>query len=302
MNKDVEDRILPKNETRYLFIAGKGGVGKTSIACITAVWLARKGYRTLLVTTDPAAHLANVLEQRIRDTPTEIDRVPNLWAANIDQEKAHQEYKKRILDAAKEKYSEKMTMTIEEELNSPCAKEMAAFDKFVSFILETDYDVIVFDTAPTGHTLRLLKLPTDWTRQIELSGLVSGRTGSIENVKEKFRKVTEIMSDPARTTFAFVMYPEATPILEAWRAAEELGNVGIHTNLIFGNLILPEEHCRNEFFKKRKEMQDRYIEEIKSRFNVPILKMLLLDSEIVGIDALTKASGMLYEDGGGLNG
>jgi len=299
MNRDIEELILPNNGTRRLFIAGKGGVGKTSIACITAVWLARRGYGTLLVTTDPAAHLANVLGEKIGDNPTETGGASKLWAANIEQEKAHQEYKKRILDAAKEKYSAETIRTIEEELNSPCAEEMAAFDKFVGLILETDYDVIVFDTAPTGHTLRLLELPTDWTRQIELSGLVSGRTGSIENVKEKFRKVIEIMSDPTITTFAFVMYPEATPILEAWRAAEELKTVGIHTNLIFANLTLREEHCRNEFFKKRKEMQDRYLKEMKSRFNVPILKMPLLDSEIAGIEALIKAGEMLY--GGGPN-
>lgn len=217
-----------------------------------------------------------------------------MWAANIDQSKAHQEYKKRIPNAAKEKYSEDNIEIIKEELNSPCAEEMTAFDKFIDFILEPKYDVIVFDTAPTGHTLRLLELPTEWNKQIELSGLVSGRTGSLENVKEKIKKAIDVMQNQSKTTFAFVLYLEATPILEAWRAAQELKTVGIRTNLVFANLILLEEHCNNEFFKKRKKMQERYLELTKNKFKVPILTMPLINSEIKGIDMLTKACEMLY--------
>lgn len=294
MNDTIKRLITPHNGTKYLFIAGKGGVGKTSIACMTAVWLAKNGYKTLLVTTDPAAHLANVLEQEVNCEPTKVNGISNLWATNIEQKKAHEEYKNRILDIARKKYSEDIIKTIEEELNSPCAEEMAAFEKFVDLILEPKYDVIVFDTAPTGHTIRLLQLPTDWSRQIEVSGLVSGRTGSIENVKEKFKKVIEIMSDQNRTTFAFVLYPEEIPMLEAWKASEELKTVGIKTNLVVVNMILPEEHCRNEFFKRRREMQEHYLKEIEKKFNAPIIKMPLLNSEIVGIETLIKAGEILY--------
>jgi len=294
MNDIIKKLIIPNNGTKYLFIAGKGGVGKTSIACMTAVWLAKKGYKTLLVTTDPATHLANVLEQEVNYEPTEVNGIPNLWTANIEQKKAHEEYKKRILDIARKKYSEDVIKTIEEELNSPCAEEMAAFEKFVDFILEPDYDVIIFDTAPTGHTIRFLQLPTDWSRQIELSGLVSGRTGSVENVKEKFKKVIEIMSNQNRTTFAFVLYPEEIPMLEAWKASEELKTIGIKTNLVIANMILSEEHCRNGFFKKRKQMQEQYLREIEKRFNAQIIEMPLLSSEIVGTEMLVKAGEMLY--------
>lgn len=299
MSNMIEDLLAPRNEARRVFVAGKGGVGKTSIACITAIWLSRRGVRTLLVTTDPAAHLSNVLGQKVCETPTQVNGMSALSAVNIEQGKAHEEYKARILEAAKGKYSVETLKAIEEELNSPCAQEMAAFDKFVDYILGSEYEVVVFDTAPTGHTMRLLKLPAAWSEQIELSGLVSSKTESIENVKEKFGKVMETMSDPLKTTIAFVVYPEATPIIEAWRASQELKTVGITTALVFANQVLPSEHCKNDFFKKRSQMQAQYLEEIKRRFNVPILRMPLLDSEILGVETLIEASEILY--GGGLN-
>lgn len=144
--------------TQFLFFSGKGGVGKTSMACTHAVRYADEGQRTLIVTTDPASNLADVFEQPIGHQMTPIAGVPNLWAAEIDHKAAA--YKTRILDDARRRgRSEHAIQTMEEELDSPCTEEMAAFDLFIDFASQAQWDSIVFDTAPTGHTLRLLELP-----------------------------------------------------------------------------------------------------------------------------------------------
>ena len=116
MSNMIEDLLVPRNEARRVFVAGKRGVGKTSIACITAIWLSRRGVRTLLVTTDPAAHLSNVLGQKVCETPTQVNGMSALSAVNIEQGKAHEEYRARILEAAKGKYSVETLKAIEEEL------------------------------------------------------------------------------------------------------------------------------------------------------------------------------------------
>jgi arsenite-transporting ATPase len=293
------ESLLPTKGTKFLFFSGKGGVGKTSLSCATAIWLAERGYKTLIVTTDPAPNLSDTFEQEIGHRIIQVNGTDNLWAMEINPDKATEDYRNRILDPARKLLPTDVLKVMEEQLSSPCATEVAAFDKFVDYILGSEYEVVVFDTAPTGHTMRLLRLPAAWSEQIELSGLVSSKTESIENVKEKFGKVMETMSDPLKTTIAFVVYPEATPIIEAWRASQELKTVGITTALVFANQVLPSEHCKNDFFKKRSQMQAQYLEETKRRFNVPILRMPLLDSEILGVETLIEASEILY--GGGLN-
>ncbi len=131
------------------------------MACITAVQIAIKGFKTLLMTTDPAAHIGNVLDKPISNEVTRIDGVKNLYAVKIDQKKATKDYKKSILDDAKGILDENTIKAMEEKLNSPWTEEMATFQKFIQYANEDDFDVIVFDTAPTGHTLRLLELPMD---------------------------------------------------------------------------------------------------------------------------------------------
>ncbi|MCL4354542.1 TRC40/GET3/ArsA family transport-energizing ATPase, partial [Patescibacteria group bacterium] len=227
-NKDIYDLFHPeKNETRYIFFTGKGGVGKSSIACITSVYLAERGLKTLIVTTDPASHLNDIFGQKIDHTPKEITGVSNLFAARIDQKKALKEYKKRILEAVKDQDME-TKKSVEEDLNSPCAEEMSAFEKFMSYFEPNGYDVVIFDTAPTGHTLRLLELPTDWKGFIDLGSLAKKTS---EDTKNKYMHVIETMRDGKKSTFIFVMYPEYTPIIEAWRASEDLKKqVGINTS------------------------------------------------------------------------
>ncbi|NLV02963.1 arsenical pump-driving ATPase [Haloferax volcanii] len=305
----VAEELAPVEDTRYLFFTGKGGVGKSTIASTTAVSLAEAGYETLVVTTDPAAHLADIFEQPVSHEPTSVGQA-NLDAARIDQERALEEYRTQVLDHVREMYAEKddtqidveaAIANVEEELESPCAEEMAALEKFVSYFEEDGYDVVVFDTAPTGHTLRLLELPSDWKGFMDLGSLTKGAAPANGG---KYDEVIETMQDPSRSSFAFVMYPEFTPMMEAYRAAMDLKDqVGIETSLVVANYLLPEDDGDNAFFENRRAQQAEYLTEIKERFDVPMMLAPLRQEEPVGLDDLrefgaevTGLAGMLEDD------
>jgi len=295
---EVVPRLVPANgHGRTLFFAGKGGVGKTALSCVTAVWLARQGYRTLLLTTDPAAHIGDVLGQPVGDEVETVAGVDNLWATKIDPKAAAEAYKARILDEARQQGRPPESLqAMAEELDSPCTEEMAAFDRFIDYASLDRYDVLVFDTAPTGHTLRLLELPVDWSQQLEVKLYVSAELSQADAAaKARFGQVIDMMRDPQRSTFAFVMYPESTPILEAWRAVEELRTVGIEPGLVVANQVLPPEQCTTEYFCRRSLMQARYLGEMAERFRVPILTMPLLEREVRGLDTLIAAGQSLFD-------
>jgi len=282
-SQDLLPFFTPVNGTRYIFFTGKGGVGKSTVACATSVYLAEKGLKTLIVTTDPASHLQNIFGQPIEPEPTAIAGFDNLFAARIDQKNAWEEYSKRILKAVEDK-DEEIRTSVEEDLNSPCAQEMAAFEKFMSYFELHGYDVLIFDTAPTGHTLRLLELPSDWKGFIDLGTLTKETS---EETMNKYAHVIEAMRDRDSSTFVFVMYPEFTPMMEAWRASEDLKKqVGIETALVAVNYVLPEKFGRNTFFNNRRRQQEKYIKEIKERFKTPIFTIPLLDHEPEGLDDL----------------
>jgi len=293
---DFQTLILPNGHRRTLFFAGKGGVGKTVASCLTAVWLARQGYRTLLLTTDPAAHLGDVLGVPVGDEPALVGGLPNLWAVKIDPKAAAEAYKARILDDARQRGRPPEAIKVmAEELDSPCTEEMAAFDRFIDYASQEQWQAVVFDTAPTGHTLRLLELPVDWSRQLEVKIFASVDTAAADDVaKQRFGQVIEMMRDPAQSTFAFVMYPEATPILEAWRAAEELRTVGIQTGMVVANMVIPAEQATTPFVRTRRAMQEHYLAEIGRRFPVPLVQIPLLPLEVRGLEMLTALGEQVY--------
>jgi arsenite-transporting ATPase len=293
----VRRAIQPDGRRRTVFFAGKGGVGKTVASCITAVWLARQGHKTLLLTTDPAAHLGDVLDTPVGDAIEPVSGQPDLWAVKIDPKSAAEAYRERILEDARRRGRPQASITaMEEELNSPCTEEMAAFDKFIEYASQDEWDVVVFDTAPTGHTLRLLELPVDWSKQIDVKIFASVDTSAADDVaKQRFGKVIEMMRDPAQSTFAFVMYPEATPILEAWRAARELGTVGVRPGLVVANMIIPPEQATTPFVQSRRAMQEKYLAEIGERFPVPVVEIPLEPYEIRGLDTLARLGEQVYE-------
>jgi arsenite-transporting ATPase len=283
-------RVLPNGQSRTLFFAGKGGVGKTTASCVTAVWLARRGLKTLLVTTDPAAHIGDTLGVAVGGDAAPIPGLPKLWAAKVDAKAAADAYRARILEDARNRgRSEDSIRAMAEELDSPCTEEMAAFDRFLDFAAQADWQAIVFDTAPTGHTLRLLELPIDWSKQIDIKIFATVESTAADDVaKRRFASVIEMMRDPARSTFVFVMYPESTPVLEAHRAAQELASLGIHTGLVVANQVLSDEAVTTPFGRSRRAMQEKYLAEIADRFRVPVVRIPLFPSEIRGLEVLAE--------------
>lgn len=293
---DVRARLQPNGHRRTVFFAGKGGVGKTVASCITAVWLARQGYKTLLLTTDPAAHLGDVLDSPVGDEIAPVAGQVNLWAVKIDPKAAAETYRERILASARMRgRPESAIKVMEEELNSPCTEEMAAFDKFIEYASQDEWQAVVFDTAPTGHTLRLLELPVDWSKQLDVKIFASVDTSAADDVaKQRFGKVIEMMRDPEQSTFAFVMYPEATPILEAWRAARELGTVGIQPGLVIANMVIPPDQANTAYTLARRTMQEKYLVEIADRFRLPLAQIPLLSHEIKGLEMLAELGESIY--------
>ncbi|AUX08079.1 arsenite-transporting ATPase [Halalkaliarchaeum desulfuricum] len=282
----VMEQLRPHEDTRYLFFTGKGGVGKSTTAATAATSLAQRGYETLIVTTDPAAHLKDVFGTEVEHEPTAVG-LDGLHAARIDQEKALEEYKARTLEQVEQSFEggdlEAAQQQVLEELESPCAEEMAALEKFVDYFEVEGYDVVVFDTAPTGHTLRLLELPSDWKGFMDLGSLTKEASES----GQRYDRVIETMRDPERSSFVFVMYPEYTPMMEAYRAAEDLRDqVGIETSLVAVNYLLPEEYGDNAFFESRRRQQREYLDRIDDRFEVPMLLVPLRKDEPTGLDDL----------------
>jgi arsenite-transporting ATPase len=296
--KAVTENLKPVDgETRYLFFTGKGGVGKSTIAATSATKLAEAGYETLVVTTDPAAHLEDIFGEAVGHDPTSVSQA-NLDAARIDQEKALEEYREQVLDHVTEMYENKedtqidvdaAIANVEEELESPCAEEMAALEKFVAYFEEDGYDIVVFDTAPTGHTLRLLELPSDWKGFMDLGSLTKGTAPA---KGDQYDNVIETMQNPDKSSFAFVMYPEYTPMMEAHRAAEDLKDqVGIETAFVVANYLLPEEYGDNAFFANRRAQQQQYLGKIKDRFETPMMLAPLRQDEPIGLGELSAFGG-----------
>src|SRR4030066_1299899 len=234
--------------TRYIFFSGKGGVGKTTMACATAIHHAEQGKKTLIVTTDPASNLADVFEQEIGHKIIAIKDTESLYAMEIDPDEATKEYKEGIIGPYREIMPDDVIASLEENLSGPCTTAMASFDRFIDFMEGDEYDVIVFDTAPTGHTIRLLELPGDWSKHIEESAKGSGQTclgpvQAIQESKDKYDRAMALLRNPDRTNFIFVMRPEQLSLYETIRALKELETIGINTGQIIVNGILPKEVC-----------------------------------------------------------
>jgi arsenite-transporting ATPase len=283
---DLETLFKPlPGQTKAFFFTGKGGVGKTTVSCLTALHLAGRGHKTLLVTTDPAAHLGRVLDRPVGAEPGLV--APNLMAVHIDQVKAFQEYKARVLEEAAKTASPEMLKATAEELDSPCTEEMAAFDKFARYFEDESYDFIVLDTAPTGHTLRLLDLPFQYAQQTALAAAEAKNASAAQRAGDtRFQKLIARLKDPSLTAFAFVFYPEATPILESHRAFLDLQAAGIHAQFLVANMVLSADQASNLFLVRRRAMQQRYLLEAFGRFGLPVLTIPSADVEPKGLAAL----------------
>jgi arsenite-transporting ATPase len=228
--------------TRYLFFTGKGGVGKTSNACATAIALADAGHRVLLVSTDPASNLDQVLGISIGRDPTPIPGVPGLGAVNIDPEAAARAYRERVIGPFRGVLPDDAVSGMEEQLSGACTVEVAAFDEFTDLLTPDGpaaaYQHVVFDTAPTGHTLRLLQLPAAWTGFLETNergASCLGPASGLKTQQTRYAAAVAALSDPKRTTVVLVARPDRGALDEAARTAVELGALGFRNQRLLVN-------------------------------------------------------------------
>jgi len=248
------------NLTKYLFFTGKGGVGKTSTACATAVTLADNGKNILLISTDPASNLQDVFSITLNNKGTIIPDVSHLTVINLDPIQAAAEYREAVLAPYRGKLPEPVIQNMSEQLSGSCTVEIAAFNEFSKFItdetLENSYDHIIFDTAPTGHTLRMLQLPAAWNSFISESthgASCLGQLSGLESKKAVYKKAVDALASESKTSLLLITRPETAPLKEAARAARELSELGIQNQklIINGLLTSYDDSISTGLYKKQ---------------------------------------------------
>lgn len=232
-------------QTRFVFFTGKGGVGKTTVAAASALALADAGRRVLVVCTDPASNLDDVLGTKVGTQPTAVPGAPGLRAMNISPEAAADEYRERVIGPYRGQVPEAEIRALTEQLAGQCTVEVGAFDEFARLLAEpgltAPYDHVIFDTAPTGHTLRLLSLPSAWSGYLQTSpqgASCLGPLAGLEAKQEEYAATVRALADPARTTLVLVSRPEHGALREAARAGTELAGLGICNQQLVINAVL----------------------------------------------------------------
>jgi len=244
MNLPVEPSLgrFLESPTRFLFFTGKGGVGKTSLACASAIALADHGRRVLLVSTDPASNLDEVLGVRLAARPTAVPGVPRLAALNIDPAAAAQAYREKLVGPYRGKLPEAIVRSMEEQLSGACTMEIAAFDEFSRWLGEpaatANFDQVIFDTAPTGHTLRLLSLPGAWTGFLAANMTGNSCLGPLAGLEQQrviYELAVAALADGSRTTLVLVSRAQRAALAEAARTSQELAAIGVRNQRLVLN-------------------------------------------------------------------
>ena len=269
--------------TKYSFFTGKGGVGKTSIACATAVGLADLGKKILLISTDPASNLLDVFGQELNGHGTDISEVPGLVVVNLDPEKAAAEYRESVISPYRGKLPESVIRNMEEQLSGSCTVEIAAFNEFSDFITDEakqrEYDHIIFDTAPTGHTLRMLQLPSAWSTFISESTHGASCLGQLSGLEERkgiYKQAVSTLSDEKVTSLVLVARPDLAPLKEAARSSHELNLLGIKNQILIINGVLQHSDDNDNVTRLLSERQNSALynipEELKGypMYSVPL--------------------------------
>ena len=287
--------------TKYLFFTGKGGVGKTSIACATAVGLADKGKEILLISTDPASNLQDVFNQSLNGHGSEIAEIPGLTVVNLDPEQAAAEYRERVIAPFRGKLPESVIQNMEEQLSGSCTVEIAAFNEFSDFITDvqkqSEFDHIIFDTAPTGHTLRMLQLPSAWSTFISKSthgASCLGQLSGLEERKEIYKKAVETLSDTGATRLMLVSRPETAPLKEAARSSHELQLLGIKNQILIINGVLQQLDKNDSVSSQLHERQQKALQSMPAELSgYPLYHVPLRSYNLSSIANIRR---MLYSD------
>jgi arsenite-transporting ATPase len=315
---------MTNTNSKFLFFTGKGGVGKTSLACATAVKLADEGKRVLLISTDPASNLEDVLESPVKTEITPHKLLSNLYTVNINPETAAEEYRGRVIAPLNGIATASEINKIREGLAGACTTEIASFDEFSRFITgegsAESYDVVIFDTAPTGHTIRLLELPAAWDDFLQGNpngATCIGPSSALKSSKERYEKVINSLRDPGQTTFYLVARSEKASLKEAARTSTELKDLGMDNQKLLINGVFTAIDDNDPLAlkiaqiagKELSEMPDALrdldcttypllpynvlgVEKLRSLLNKDLQKEII-DREIAGKDQYTSALGDL---------
>ncbi|HIE6598894.1 TPA: arsenical pump-driving ATPase [Proteus mirabilis] len=284
------------NTPNYLFFTGKGGVGKTSISCATAIKLAEDGKKVLLVSTDPASNVGQVFSQSIGNQIKPITLVPNLFAIEIDPQAAAKEYRNKIINPIKESLPEAVIQSITEQLSGACTTEIAAFDEFTGLLTNTEiteqFDHIIFDTAPTGHTIRLLQLPSAWSDFISDNpdgASCLGPMSGLDKQREQYSMAVKALSDKSLTRLVLVARPQFAALREVARTYSELSSLGIKNQQLIVNGVFPEtsvtenDKLSHALYSREQAALASMPEALRS---LPVDILYLQKINMVGVDAL----------------
>ena len=279
----------------FIFFTGKGGVGKTSLACATAVWLADQGKRTLLVSTDPASNVGQVFSQTIGHRITDISTVENLAAMEVDPMAAAQAYRDRVLDPVRGLMPADVVSSIEEQLSGSCTTEIAAFDEFTGLLtnheLREKYDHIVFDTAPTGHTIRMLELPGAWSGYLEANPDAAANLGplvGLEKQQHQYSDAVKALSDAALTRLVLVARAQASTLKEVSHTHDELSAIGLqHQHLAINGVLPPFAGENDPLAQSILAREEKALQAMPENLaNLPRSQLYLKPFNLVGLEAL----------------
>ena len=284
MLKDFD--VTSINLTKYLFFTGKGGVGKTSAACATAVTLADLGKKIILISTDPASNLQDVFNTELDNKGVAIEGVaiegvPNLVVANFNPEEAAAEYRESVIAPFRGKLPDAVLKNMEEQLSGSCTVEIAAFNEFSGFITDektaVEYDHIIFDTAPTGHTLRMLQLPSAWSNFISENthgASCLGQLSGLESKKKVYKNAVENLANKEKTTLILVARPEPSPLKEAERASKELQDIGVNNQVLIINGVLQahDDYLSDAIYQKQQNALNNMPKALRAieAFQIPL--------------------------------
>ncbi|WP_404354186.1 arsenical pump-driving ATPase [Exiguobacterium aurantiacum] len=281
--------------TRYMFLTGKGGVGKTSTASSLALTLADRGKRVLLVSTDPASNLQDVFEMELDETPRLVPGT-GLFIANFDPEEAAKQYMERMVGPYRGVLPDVAIQSMEEQLSGACTVEIAAFDQFTELLTSESaretYDHVIFDTAPTGHTLRLLTLPSAWDEFLETNTTGASCLGPLAGLADKqqqYKRAVETLTDGSETTLLLVARPETSTFVEAARAATELQAIGIERMQLVINGVVASNEETDRYTKRFIERQQQALRELpKGVADLETFTLSYAYENLVGVPALRR--------------